>query len=45
VLRGGSWDNSRGCARCACRDRYHPYDRYGYVGFRLVVSPFSNSDL
>jgi formylglycine-generating enzyme required for sulfatase activity len=39
VLRGGSyWDFQRR-ARCACRHRGHPYNRYDDVGFRLVVRP------
>ena len=36
VLRGGSWENIRGYARCACRGRVVPdYFNY-YIGFRLL---------
>lgn len=41
VLRGGSWDNDRRYARCACRDRLVPEDFHGSLGFR-VVSPGSH---
>ena len=36
VLRGGSWDSSRGFARSAGRLRYNPNDRFYGVGFRVV---------
>jgi hypothetical protein len=41
VVRGGSWDFDRDCARCAYRYHYYPPGyRGGSVGFRLVcVSP------
>ncbi|MBL9175224.1 MAG: SUMF1/EgtB/PvdO family nonheme iron enzyme [Verrucomicrobiales bacterium] len=42
VLRGGSWGNPAGLARCACRDWGEPVGRYGDVGFRLVASPFDS---
>jgi len=38
VLRGGSWDDDQGDARCAFRGWYFPGDFYGYVGFRVVFS-------
>jgi formylglycine-generating enzyme required for sulfatase activity len=43
VLRGGSFVNSAGPARCACRDwPYGPVSRDRYAGFRVVVAaPFS----
>ena len=40
VLRGGSWRYNADHARCAFRHGAYPHDRDGYVGFRLVVSPF-----
>jgi formylglycine-generating enzyme required for sulfatase activity len=36
VLRGGSWNNGCGVARCADRNRYTPDDFDVLVGFRLV---------
>ena len=36
VLRGGSWDDLRVYARCACRYVDHPDDRNDYLGFRLA---------
>ncbi len=36
-LRGASWWNSSNDLLCAARYWYYPY--YGYVGFRLVLSP------
>lgn len=41
VLRGGSFGDSRGYARCASRAYVHPDGRSGYFGFRVVVSPGS----
>jgi len=42
VVRGGSWNYSRGGARCAFRSNYHPGARVAYLGFRvLCVSPMS----
>jgi formylglycine-generating enzyme required for sulfatase activity len=41
VLRGGSWDDDRDVARCACRLRLDPYFRWSSGGFRIVVSPIS----
>lgn len=39
VLRGGSWGDSGGGARCAYRLRDLPHDRGSYFGCRVVVSP------
>ena len=39
VLRGGSFGNVRGFARCAVRYGYAPVYRDVYRGFRVVVSP------
>ncbi|MCP4661662.1 MAG: formylglycine-generating enzyme family protein, partial [bacterium] len=44
VLRGGSFLDDLGIARCAFRFRAYPRFRGGYCGFRVVLSPFS-SDL
>ena len=41
VVRGGSFDYPRNYARCAYRDVFLHDFRYGYVGFRVVVSPIS----
>ena len=41
VLRGGSFYNSR-YARCAFRYRGAPGGRLIYIGFRVVLSPFSS---
>jgi len=41
VVRGGSWDNGDGSARCACRDGGAPVYFYGSIGFRLL-SPVSD---
>lgn len=40
VLRGGSRDGSAGLARCAFRFRLLPGLRVGFIGFRVVASPF-----
>lgn len=37
VVRGGSWLNRRGHARCAYRVRNLPDDRDGNLGFRVVL--------
>ena len=37
VRRGGSWDDSAGCLRCAYRDFNHPSGRSGNLGFRLAL--------
>jgi formylglycine-generating enzyme required for sulfatase activity len=39
VLRGGSFDDYRSGAACACRYDYDPYNRSRGVGLRLVVAP------
>ena len=36
VVRGGSWDLARVCARCAFRNRFHPGGRFNSIGFRVV---------
>ncbi len=45
IMRGGSWCDDRYDARCACRNRSAPGDFYYNVGFRLVCSPSSISEL
>jgi formylglycine-generating enzyme required for sulfatase activity len=44
VLRGGGFYDGAWIARCSARGWVRPIDRYGYFGFRLLLSPFS-SDL
>ncbi len=39
VLRGVSFFNDWRVARCACRYRYSPTNRYVSVGFRVAMSP------
>jgi formylglycine-generating enzyme required for sulfatase activity len=39
LLRGGSWFNSPGYCRSACRDYDHPGNRHGSVGFRVRCLP------
>lgn len=40
VLRGGSWDDNQGNARCASRRfNYLPYDRDVDIGFRCLRTP------
>ena len=39
VIRGGSWYDSQGSARCADRNGFHPDSRHTYLGFRLVRTP------
>ncbi len=41
VMRGGSWESSRNDARCAYRDGNNPYNRWDFLGFRIVASPIS----
>jgi formylglycine-generating enzyme required for sulfatase activity len=41
VLRGGSWYDPADDLRCAFRNGHYPNGRYGFVGFRVVCSPFS----
>jgi len=38
-VRGGSWDNVSGYARCAFRHRGSPVGRYDFIGFRVSLSP------
>jgi formylglycine-generating enzyme required for sulfatase activity len=42
VLRGGSWFNDQGHARCTFRDGNFPVDFSDLVGFRVVVSLVSS---
>jgi formylglycine-generating enzyme required for sulfatase activity len=43
VLRGGSFLYGSGGARCAVRIGFNPVSRFGYIGFRVLLSPlFSN---
>jgi formylglycine-generating enzyme required for sulfatase activity len=44
VLRGGAYLNVAAYVRCAVRDWYYPSFRHWYLGFRVVLLPFS-SDL
>lgn len=37
VVRGGCWIGHPDLARCACRDWYFPFDRYFFLGFRVVL--------
>ena len=45
VVRGGSFYNAEYYLRAAYRFRLNPDYRYFYLGFRVVVSPFSDFDL
>ena len=45
VVRGGAFYNSERLVRAAYRDRYNPDGRSNFQGFRVVVSPFSSSNL
>lgn len=38
VLRGGAYGDFGDRLRCAFRLRYHPYDWYNHLGFRVMVS-------
>jgi len=38
VLRGGSWDDFQGFARCAGRNWNAPGDRFYFIGFRVAAS-------
>lgn len=42
VLRGGAFNNYSGDVRCAVRYRSDPTYRYGDIGFRVVLLPFSS---
>ena len=37
VVRGGSFDDLHDDARCACRGRPHPGNRFDFIGFRVVL--------
>jgi len=39
VYRGGSWFNDADLCRVSSRDHWYPTDRYGGIGFRLVLAP------
>ncbi len=39
MIRGGSWDVTPRCVRCAVRDDYYPHREYHALGFRLVRTP------
>jgi formylglycine-generating enzyme required for sulfatase activity len=43
VVRGGAFDYVARFVRCAYRDFGDPTTRYGRLGFRVVVSPFSRT--
>ena len=43
VFRGGNWSDAAGVCRSAYRSGYHPSSRYGYLGFRLALSPSDNT--
>jgi formylglycine-generating enzyme required for sulfatase activity len=45
VLRGGSFGNVQGVARCGNRFRYFPYATYNHLGFRVVDSAIIKSEL
>jgi formylglycine-generating enzyme required for sulfatase activity len=45
VLRGGSFINFHGDARCAVRDRDNPFGSDSGIGFRVCVSPILKSEL
>ncbi len=38
VLRGGSWYDNQGGARCANRAGYVPFSRSNHLGFRVLCS-------
>jgi formylglycine-generating enzyme required for sulfatase activity len=38
VVRGGGWPRPSRVLRSACRNWFDPYDRYDYLGFRLLGS-------
>jgi formylglycine-generating enzyme required for sulfatase activity len=44
VLRGGAFHSSTRFVRCAYRYHYSPLARSRYLGFRVVVSPFSRTE-
>lgn len=37
VFRGGSWGGTTDFVRCAFRNRFHPYLRNDFLGFRVVL--------
>jgi formylglycine-generating enzyme required for sulfatase activity len=42
IMRGGSFSDPSGLARCAFRFRNEPDSCHGDLGFRVVVLPFSS---
>jgi formylglycine-generating enzyme required for sulfatase activity len=40
VVRGGAFSFDAGLVRCAFRGWHHPGDLRGFLGFRVVLSPF-----
>lgn len=38
VIRGGSWDDGPFFLRVSCRNYTDPNSRYGYLGFRLMIT-------
>lgn len=42
ILRGGSYVNFSRLVRCAFRSRNNPHDRGVFIGFRVVLLPFSS---
>ena len=41
VLRGGSFSNNDRVVRCGARRNYRPDFRRSYLGFRVILSPFT----
>jgi formylglycine-generating enzyme required for sulfatase activity len=44
VVRGGSWKNSRLRARLSCRGRYPPDARRIYLGFRVALDAYGETE-
>lgn len=38
VVRGGDWDSNAGACRSAMRYGFDPAQRYGFIGFRIVMT-------
>jgi len=43
VVRGGAFLLIASYLRCADRFRFDPFNRFDYLGFRVVLSPFLRS--